>query len=119
MTQYQHLEVWRVSMDLAEHCYRVTSTFPKEEIFGLTSQIRRAAALVPASIAEGHGRASTKVYLTLLSRARGTLMELESHLLLSSRVGLLSSEQLNPLMESTRRVCHMITLLRSELKKRL
>ena len=94
---YRELEVWQVAMDLAEQCYLATRSFPREELFGMTRQIRRAAASIPANIAEGQGRQHTKEFLNHLSIARGSLKELETHLILSHRVGLLAQEQLGPL----------------------
>ena len=76
-------------MDLAGDCYGLTKGFPKEEVFGLTSQIRRSAASVAANIAEGHGRDATGAYVNHLKIAQGSLKELETHLILSVRVGLL------------------------------
>jgi four helix bundle protein len=74
-------------MALAEACYRLTETFPREEMFGLTSQIRRSAASVAANIAEGHGREHTKSFIQYLRIAQGSLKEVETHLLLAERVG--------------------------------
>ena len=68
---YQELEVWKVAMDLATECYRVTKAFPKDELFGMTSQIRRSAASIPANIAEGQGREHTKEFLSYVSIAKG------------------------------------------------
>jgi four helix bundle protein len=79
-------------MDLAEDCYRLTRQFPREELFGLTSQIRRSAASVPANIAEGYGRDSTGAYVNQLRIAQGSLKEVETHLLLSQRVGIATEE---------------------------
>jgi four helix bundle protein len=67
---YQELEVWQVAMTLAEQCYKATKAFPKEELFGMISQIRRAAASIPANIAEGQGREHTREFLNHLSIAR-------------------------------------------------
>ncbi|MBO0750161.1 MAG: four helix bundle protein [Porphyrobacter sp.] len=75
-------------MDLAAEVYRLSRQWPKEEIYGLTSQARRAAASIPANIAEGYGRQSTTSYAQFLKIARGSLKELETHLLLAERVGL-------------------------------
>ena len=75
-------------MALAESCYRLTRGFPREEAFGLSSQIRRAAASVPANIAEGHGREHTRTFVQYLRIAQGSLKELETHLLLAERVGI-------------------------------
>src|SRR5580700_116356 len=91
---YRELEVWQVAMSLAEECYKVTKGFPKDELFGMTSQIRRAAASIPANIAEGQGREHTKEFMNHLSIARGSLKELETHLILSQRVGLLEPSAL-------------------------
>lgn len=73
-------------MSLAEMCYRHTRGFPRDELFGLTAQIRRAAASVPANIAEGYGREQTKSYIQFLRIAQGSCKELETHLLLADRV---------------------------------
>jgi four helix bundle protein len=106
-------------MDLAEECYRVTKGFPKEELFGLTSQVRRAAASIPANIAEGQGREHTKEFLRHLSVARGSLMELETHLLLSQRIGLIDHATATPLLTRAERISRMLSGLRKALRKRL
>jgi four helix bundle protein len=116
---YRELEVWQLAMNLTELCYTATRSYPKEELFGMTSQIRRAAAAIPANIAEGQGREHTKEFLNCLSIARGSLMELETHLLLSERVGLLAQEKLDPLLALTDRISRMLTGLRKALEKRL
>ena len=116
---YRQLEVWQFAMELAERCYRVTRSFPKEELFGLTSQIRRAAASVPANIAEGQGREHTKEFLNHLSIARGSLMEVETHLMLSQRVGLLEPSELENLLVLTDRISRMLSGLRKSLLQKL
>lgn len=116
---YRELQVWQVSMDMAAECYRVTMTFPKSELFGLTSQIRRAAGSIPANIAEGHGRNSTKEFLHHLSIARGSLHEIETHLLLAQRVGPLTEHPSNPLLETSTRISQMLSRLRQSLERRL
>ena len=115
---YRELEVWNVAMDMAAECYRVTRAFPKEELFGMTSQIRRAAASIPANIAEGQGRDHTKEFLNHLSIARGSLKELETHLLLCQRVGLLAETGL-PLMKLCERISQMLSRLRQSLEQKL
>ncbi|MBW4692641.1 MAG: four helix bundle protein [Lyngbya sp. HA4199-MV5] len=92
MESYRDLKVWQESMNLAEVCYKTTKTFPKEEIYGMTSQIRRAATSVPANIAEGYGREYRQEYIQFLRIAQGSLKELETHLLLTQRVDLLTTE---------------------------
>ena len=78
-------------MTLAVDCYDLTRAFPREEMFGLTSQIRRAAAAVPADIAEGYGRERTGAFIQFLRIAQGSLKELETHLMLAERVALSSA----------------------------
>ncbi len=80
---YRELEVWQRSMQLARTVYRVTQAFPREEVFGLTSQLRRTAVSVPSNIAEGQGRLTDKVFLHYLSQARGSLYEMETQIQLS------------------------------------
>lgn len=87
INSYRDLKVWQDAMSLAEECYRLTRPFPRDEMFGLTSQIRRSAASIPANIAEGHGRENTGSFIQHLRIAQGSLKELETHLLLSERVG--------------------------------
>jgi four helix bundle protein len=105
-------------MDLAAECFRTTKSFPKEEVFAMTSQIRRAAASIPANIAEGQGREHTKEFLHHLSVARGSLMELETHLLLSQRVGLLDQHSTTLLLAQTDRLSRMLAGLRKALENR-
>ena len=83
---YRDLEVWQRSMDLVEEIYQQTRQFPKEELYGLTSQIRRAVVSVPANIAEGYGRIHRKEYIHHLSIARGSLWEVETLLQLAVRL---------------------------------
>jgi four helix bundle protein len=116
---YRELEVWQVAMQLAENCYLATKSFPKEELFGMTSQVRRAAASIPANIAEGQGREHTKEFLNHLSIARGSLMELETHLMLSQRVGLLEAAELEKLLGSSDRISRMLSGLRKALQQKL
>jgi four helix bundle protein len=82
VANYQDLLVWQRSMDIAEQIYRITERLPDKERWGLISQMRRAAVSVPANIAEGYGRQSTGDYRHFLSIGRGSLSELETHMLL-------------------------------------
>ncbi|MFD0935524.1 four helix bundle protein [Methylobacterium trifolii] len=88
INSYRDLDVWQDAMTLAESCYAFTKPFPREEAFGITSQIRRSAVSVAANIAEGHGRESTAAFIQFLRIAQGSLKELETHVLLAGRVGL-------------------------------
>ena len=119
MQHYQQLLVWQKAMDLVVHCYEVTKTFPTEERYGLTSQIRRAGVSVPANIAEGHSRFHTKEFLNHLSIARGSLAELETELMISQRVGFLSPEQLDRLLVMSDEIGRMTAGLRQSLEAKL
>jgi four helix bundle protein len=83
LESYRDLEVWNVSMQLAREAYQATEGMPKHEIYGLTSQIRRASVSIPANIAEGYGRNHRKEYIQFLGIANGSLKELETLLLLA------------------------------------
>ena len=89
---HRDLIVWQKSMDLVVSVYRATESFPKAEVYGLTSQIRRAVTSIPANIAEGQGRRLTKEFLYFLANARGSLWELDTHLESAQRLGFLSLE---------------------------
>lgn len=116
---YRDLRVWQEAMSLAEDCYLKTKTFPRDELFGLTSQIRRAAASVPANIAEGNGRELTRSYVQFLRVAQGSLKELETQLLLSSRVGLLEASNLATLLARCEDVGKMLRALIRSLQAKL
>src|SRR5947208_11054195 len=105
---YRDLEVWQRGMDLAEQCYLATRVFPKEEMFGLTSQIRRAAASIPANIAEGNGRENTQEYIRFLRIAQGSLKELETHLLLAGQVEISAPESFAPLLTLADQIGRML-----------
>lgn len=115
---YRELKVWQAGMTLAVKCYEATARFPKEEMFGMTSQIRRAAVSVPANIAEGQGRHGTGEFLNFVSMARGSLMELETHLQLIHRVSLLQRPRLDELLKMTDEISRMLSGLRNSLRAR-
>lgn len=85
-------------MDLAEACYKVSGSFPSSEVYGLTSQLRRAAVSVAANIAEGFGRENRGSFVQFLRIAQGSLKELETHLLLCGRVGIARQSELDALL---------------------
>ena len=87
---YRDLGVWRKAMELAQRCYEVTADFPKREIYGLASQIRRAAVSIPSNIAEGHSRRSRQAYLNHLSIALGSQSEVETQIDLACLLGFVS-----------------------------
>jgi len=119
MKSHQDLEVWQKSMDLVTKIYEVTKQFPKEELYGLTSQIRRAAISIPSNIAEGRSRRGTKDYIRFIVIARGSLAELETQILISKNLAYISDEILQPLYEDVNRLARMVNGLISKLDERL
>ena len=115
---YRDLRVWQRSLDLVVAGYRVSARFPKPELYGLVSQLRRAAVSVPANIAEGHGREHLGDYLHSLSIANGSLMELETHLIIGARMGYLDDEELEPILQRCSEVGRMLAALLGALKRR-
>lgn len=94
MHDFRRLEVWKEGVDLAVTVYSLTSAMPRRELFGLTSQIRRAAISVPSNIAEGAGRGGTKEMAHFLRISLGSLAELESHLLMAVQLRYFTEEDL-------------------------
>lgn len=93
VVSYQDLLVWQKAMDYVEICYKITRQFPKEEIFGLSSQLKRAAVSVPSNIAEGQGRMSRGEYIHFLGIAQGSLRESETQVILATRLKYITDEQ--------------------------
>ena len=116
---YRDLEVWQKSMDIAVCIYQLTRNFPKTENYGLCSQMQRAATSIPANIAEGRGRQHTKEFIHFLSIARGSLAELETYVLLSTRLEYISNHQADDLLPRTEEVNRMIVSLQRALAKRI
>lgn len=98
-------------MELAVACYEITKPFPNTETFGMTVQIRRSAASIAANIAEGHGRESTGLFIQFLRVAQGSLKELETHLILCGRVGLVDDNQLSGLLAQADEIGKMLRAL--------
>ena len=117
IASYRDLKVWQEAMALAEACYGETRVFPREEMFGLTAQIRRAATSVAANIAEGHGRETGGAFVQFLRVAQGSLKELETHLILSDRVGLLAAARAEPLLGRCEEIGKMLRALIRALQK--
>jgi len=97
---YKDLIAWQKSMDLVTAIYSATAGFPKEEQFGLTSQVRRAAVSIPSNIAEGQGRLSEKEFRYFLGQSRGSLMEVETQLQIAQNLGYLESAKTNALLKA-------------------
>jgi four helix bundle protein len=96
---YRDLEVWQKSMGLAKEVYQVTSSFPTDEKFGLTNQMRRAAVSIPSNLAEGHARSGTQEFKHFISMAIGSVAELETQILLSAELGYLNENRKSDLFE--------------------
>jgi four helix bundle protein len=105
---YQDLTAWQTAMDLVEAVYRVTHMWPKEELYGLTNQARRAAVSVPANIAEGKGRQGAAEFAHHLSMAMGSLHEAETHLLIARRLGYSSADDTARLLAQSGEVGRLI-----------
>lgn len=115
---YRDLMVWQKAMGLVVECYRLSDLFPKTETYGLASQLRRAAVSIPANIAEGHGREHLGDYLHHLSIANGSLMEVETHLLLAEKLSFLESQQINQALAASAEVGRMLAGLTRSLKNK-
>ena len=103
MRDYTKIEAWKLADDLTGAIYERTRTFPREEIYGLTSQIRRASYSAPANIVEGSSRESKRDYLHFLYIARGSLSETQYFIHLARRLGYLSAEEVDELHRETKR----------------
>ena len=117
LDSYRDLKVWQKGIHLVVECYRCTSAFPKSETYGLTSQIRRAAASIPANSAEGYGRGSRKQYVQFLPIAQGSLKELETHLIIAERLSYRTKSQNELLLSHTAEIGRMLTSLIRKLKE--
>jgi four helix bundle protein len=105
-------------MTIAERVYRLTARFPKEEVYGMTSQIRRAAVSLAANIAEGHGREHSGSFVQFLRIAQGSLKELETHLLLALRVELVVAKEAEPILEQCDELGRMLRSLIRSIQRR-
>ena len=115
---YRDLLVWQRSLDLAVRVYAVTDKFPRCEVYGLAVQLRRAAVSVPSNIAEGHGRHHLGEYLHHLSIANGSLMELETQLIIASRREYMPPGLERSLLDSSSEVGRMLAGLTRSLSRR-
>src|ERR1700732_1610552 len=117
-TTYRDLVAWQKGIDLCELIYRASAAFPRHELHGLTSQIRRAALSVPSNIAEGAGRITNGEFLQAVGYARGSLQEIETQTIIANRLGYLSSKDADVLLEVTAEVGKLVNGLMRSLKQR-
>ncbi len=113
---YSELIAWQKAMNLVEAVYRLSALFPREELYGLVSQIRRATVSVPSNIAEGQGRHTTRDFLNFLSIARGSLKEVETQVLIANRLGFVDDPRKSELLRQTTEVGRLISGLINSLK---
>jgi four helix bundle protein len=118
IASYRDLKVWQKGMDLVVASYQLTETLPRAELYGLVSQIRRAALSVPSNIAEGHARAHTREYLRHLSFARGSLVELETQVLVATRLRYIGESGAKSILSLTAEIGRMLAGLTRRLKER-
>ena len=120
LKNYKDLKVWQKSYQFCLEVYRITKAFPKEEIYGLTSQIRRSAVSIPSNIAEGYGRKTTPEYIRSLYFAYGSNCELETQISLSGDLGYMKAQEKEMLQRSIGEVERMLkALIKSLQNKRL
>jgi four helix bundle protein len=118
VSSYRQLKVWQLGIQLTKLTYRLTKAFPKDELYGLTNQMRRAAVSIPANIAEGHARDSTKEFLHFISIALGSLAEHETMIALAKELEYSDSAAVAALLENTDEEGKMLHGLQKTLKSR-
>jgi four helix bundle protein len=116
---YRELIVWQKAMDLVEHVYLTTKNFPREELYGLTSQIRRASVSIPSNIAEGQARRTTKDFLHFLAVSYGSLKEVETQVLIAERLGYIPKEGAFHSLELTKEVAQLLSGLTNSLERKM
>lgn len=113
------LAVWQKAMDFVVACYKACERFPKTEVYGLCSQLQRSAVSVPANIAEGQGRDSTREFLRHLSIAYGSLTEAETHILIAKRLGYVDAAHVETLQAQSDEIGRMLNGLMASLRRKL
>ena len=119
METHKDLRVWRQSIEMVTSIYLMTQSFPKEEMFGLVSQLRRASVSVPSNIAEGYARGTDKEKLHFLRISSGSMSEVETQLMLGLNLGYIDQEKYNELSETVTSVWKQLNSLISSIKNRL
>jgi four helix bundle protein len=114
---FRDLVVWQKSVELVTEIYRLSKKFPKDEVFGLTSQIRRAAVSIPSNIAEGRGKSSKGEFQQCLHHSRGSLAEVETQIIIAQNLGYLTAAETESVMEMIAEVGRLLHGLLTSLKK--
>jgi len=118
LKNYKELKVWQKSYELCLEIYRITAKFPKEEIYGLTSQIRKSVVSIPSNIAEGYGRKTTLDYIRMLYISYGSVCELETQILLAGDLDLIEKSELGPLKKDIAEIERMLKALIKSLENK-
>lgn len=105
---HRDLDAWNAAMELVTELYRISTTFPPDERFGLVSQLRRAAVSVPSNLAEGYGRVSTRDFHRFIGQAHGSLLEVETQLEIAKNLGYITADEMLRLSRMTRRVAQLL-----------
>ena len=113
---YREQFIWKRGIQLAINCYRLTEQFPKAELYGMTSQIRRSSVSVPSNIAEGYGRQFKKEYIQFLHIALGSLRELDTQLIIAREVGLTESSKIEPVIKEVEEMQKIMVSTLNKLK---
>jgi len=116
---YHDLEIWKRGIQLVKELYKITSEFPKSEIYGLTSQIQRAAVSFPANIAEGWGRESSKNYIQFLRNSRGSLFEMDTLIIIAYKLNYIDKKTLNPILNEIKELGKMLNSIIKKINERI
>lgn len=119
MHNLKELKIWNKAVELSVEVYKATANFPKEEIYDLTSQIRRSAVSVPSNISEGAGRNSNKEFIHFLGISNGSSYELQTQLVISNKLKLISNETLQPLLKEIEEIQKMTYTFQNKLHNRI
>jgi four helix bundle protein len=117
MKTFRDLLIWQKAMALVTKCYRATNQLPKEELFGLTSQVRRCCISIPSNIAEGYGRGTNKDYHRFLNIAMGSLFEFQTQIEIAHNLGYISQNEFNTLYEDSRELERMLSSFINKVKE--
>lgn len=118
MNYFKELKVWQKAIELVTETYLVTKEFPKDELFGLVSQIRRCVISIPSNIAEGCGRKTNKDFSNFLGVALGSSFEFETQIIISKNIGYLTNEQFTVLESEIQHIQNMLIKLQSSLENK-
>jgi four helix bundle protein len=119
MHHLKELKIWSKAIDITVEVYQATANFPKEEVYGLTSQIRRSAVSIPSNIAEGAGRNSNKEFVHFLGIANGSSFELQTQIIVAEKLGLLANETSEPILATLEEIQKMNYKFQNTLNNRL